>query len=363
MEIEQSTSYAPNMIRLQGHNSEVFCCEWNPKLPILASCSADSTTRLWKVDNAQSKIDVTDVSQKSIVLNHKRKDHPTNVISLDWDPDGKLLATGTFDGITRIWNLDGQLVHELVHHTQPIFSIKWNPSGTRLLTGSIDKSAVVWNPIDGKHVDIFNASDKILDVDWRNESSFAICTSDGLVNVIEVGKPEEFKTYKAHSKEINSIRFSPDGILLASGSDDNQAKIWSMVSSEPLHVLTQHTRSIYTLRWSPTGDGTGNPSPLILATASFDKTAKLWDPETGACLHTLVNHSESVNSISFSPNGEFLASGSFDKKVNVWSVKTGELVRSFECDGGILEVSWNHTSQSIGAATSNRSVFVMDMRL
>lgn len=360
MDIEQSTTPYSNMVQLRGHSSEVFCCEWNPKFPILASCSADSTTRLWRFD---PKIDVTETTSKSTILNHRKKDHPTNVISLNWDPEGKLLATGTFDGVTRIWNLDGQLVHELFHHTQPIFSIKWNHSGSRLLTGSIDKSAVVWNPVDGKHVEVFNATDKILDVDWRNDTTFGLCTSDGLINVIEVGKPEDMKTYKAHTKEINSIRFSPDGNLLASGSDDNLAKIWSMVSTEPLQVLSQHTRSIYTLRWSPTGDGTGNPIQLVLATASFDKTAKIWNPETGSCLHTLVNHTESVNSISFSPNGEYLASGSFDKKVNVWSVKTGELVKSFECDGGILEVNWDNTSHLIGAATSNHSVFVMDMRL
>jgi transducin (beta)-like 1 len=84
----------------------------------------------------------------------------------------------------------------------------------------------------------------------------------------------------------------------------------------------QHTKEIYTIRWSPTGPGTDNPNrPLLLASASFDASIKLWDVTVGQELLSLTKHVDPVYSVAFSPNGEYLASGSFDRCLHIWSVK------------------------------------------
>ena len=56
--------------------------------------------------------------------------------------------------------------------------------------------------------------------------------------------------------------------------------------------MRDHTKEIYTIKWSPTGPGSANPNAdLLLASASFDSTIRLWDPHTGACKHVLDKHS------------------------------------------------------------------------
>ena len=99
------------------------------------------------------------------------------------------------------------------------------------------------------------------------------------------------KRFEGHKDEVNAIKWDPSGQLLASCSDDHTAKVWSMTQSVCVRDLTDHTKEIYTIKWSPTGPGSNNPdAPLVLASASFDSTIRVWDARTGKCLHVLSKH-------------------------------------------------------------------------
>jgi len=131
-----------------------------------------------------------------------------------------------------------------------------------------------------------------------------------------------------------------------------------------LHDLRQHTKEIYTIKWSPTGQGSANPGAnLVLASASFDSTVRIWDPVTGQCRHVLSKHSDPVYSVAFSSDGQYLASGSFDRCLHIWSVKDGSLVKTYRGQGGIFEVCWNADGTKVAACFSNNTVSVMDVRM
>lgn len=199
-------------------------------------------------------------------------------------------------------------------------------------------------------------------------------------------------TLSGHSDEVNAIKWSPTGRLLASASDDGTARLWDADAGTCVRTLTGHSKEVYSVRWAPkvggggatggsgeeepmatdqSADGGGNTdagstaerSPL-LATASFDHTVKLWDAETGACLRTLARHGAPVYSAAFSPDGKLLATGSFDRRVHVWNVADGELVRTFRGKGGVFEVAWSPDGNSgrLAACFSDRSVAVLDLK-
>lgn len=203
-----------------------------------------------------------------------------------------------------------------------------------------------------------------LDVDWRNNVSFATCSTDNMIYVCKLGENRPIKTFSGHQGEVNAIKWDPTGSLLASCSDDCTSKIWSMKQDKYVHDLREHAKEIYTIKWSPTGPGTSNPNQqLILASASFDSTIKLWDVELGNLLCSLNGHREPVYSIAFSPNGEYVASGSLDKCVHLWSVKEGRIVKTYTGNGGIFEVCWNKEGDKIAACFANNVVCVLDVRM
>ncbi len=146
----------------------------------------------------------------------------------------------------------------------------------------------------------------------------------GTAQAQESAKPE-LVIQNGHRSYIYSVTFSPDGKLMASGSEDRTLKLWEVSTGRPLRSFTGHDKKIASVAFSPDG--------MMLASGSEDHRIKLWEVSSGRLVRTFSKHSGEICSVSFSPDGKLLVSGSDDKTAKLWEVSSGRLVRSFDGEG------------------------------
>ncbi len=71
--------------------------------------------------------------------------HTSNVVSVEFSPDGRRLATASFDRTVKLWETEtGQEIFTLRGHTSGVLSVAFSGDGRRLITGSIDSTARIW---------------------------------------------------------------------------------------------------------------------------------------------------------------------------------------------------------------------------
>jgi len=140
---------------------------------------------------------------------------------------------------------------------------------------------------------------------------------------------------QGHGGEVFTCRWHPKMTLLATGSGDATARIWSIgddAATSSSVQLPHDNKEVTTLDWS--GDG------KLLATGSYDGVARLW-AETGALKYTLTQHTAPIFSLQFNKEGRFLLTGSVDQTAIIWDAKAGRSKQQFaHHTGAVLGVDW-----------------------
>ncbi len=353
--------------KLVSHSGEVFACQWNPKHPnILATGASDATAVLWSIPRGKScAASGKAASDNKKVLPHAPLSSPSrDVTTLEWSPDGTLLATGSYDGTARLWTLSGTSAGMLTGHSGPIFSLRWTTDAKYILSGGVDRSARIWDVKTGKELKRFNVhTAPTLDVAWRDNTSFSTCSSDKGVTYCRWDREEPLHRWQEHEDEVNAVVWEPatngntqDVKFLASCSDDKTIKIWTPNENKSVATFVGHEREIYTVRWRP-----GFKQGARLLSASFDGTARLWEIEGAKCVRRFPRHKQPVYAIEFSPDGIYCVVGSFDRTVEVIHCETGKVIESFMGPAGVFDVDWS-ASDKIAVATAKGAVTIWDVR-
>ena len=277
--------------------------------------------------------------------------HKIGYISVSFSPDGRVLASGSWDQTVRLWDVGaGALLKTLTGHTNRVSSVSFSPDGRMLASRSVDNEVCLWDVRTGALRQMLTGH-----TNYVNSISFspdgrmlASGDGDGTVRLWDVGTGAFLKTLTGDRGSVWGVSFSPDGRMLASGSGGT-IRLWDVGAGEHLRTLEGHKSGYVSVSFSPDG--------RVLASGGGDSTVRLWDVGTGALLKTLTGHTDRVMSVSFSPDGRMLASGSDDDDIRLWDVGTGEHLRTLEGHKSGswrgLGVTFSPDSTTLASSTSN----------
>jgi len=177
---------------LVGHDGPVWCVTVSPSGSHFASGGSDGKLMIWSESGEGGEWARVQVLE----------DHTDGTYAVCFSPDGKQLATGSFQSINLYSFNEGSaiLAHTLEGHTDYVESLSFSPDCKLLCSGSSDRSIKFWNPADGS-----------------------------LVKSID----------QAHTSFVNSVSYSPNGRILASAGYDNRMKIWDAETFELKHTFEQ----------------------------------------------------------------------------------------------------------------------------
>ncbi|MFB8797540.1 MAG: protein kinase [Microcoleus sp.] len=197
-------------------------------------------------------------------------------------------------------------------------------------------------------------------------TSSSYTSAQNLQNQCEAGlrwKNAKVKNFAQHSDAVGAVAFSPDGLMLASGSKDKTIQIWDLATGKSIRTFEGDSSTIWSVAFDSNGTrlatGTGfwrvmlwdmktgqsirsldhaasvwsvaiSHDGLLIASGSGDKTAKIWDAENGRLIHNLPDHTDFVYSVAFSPDDKTLVSASKDKKITIVDVATGRFLKTID---------------------------------
>ncbi len=240
-------------------------------------------------------------------------------------PQSDLLVVADKDENLQLFDLEnGSPIGPVVEnrHSQDFYAVAFHPDGSMLASGDQKGEIHFWSvsPTSG-----LQSSHQIVDAHPEN------------------GSP----------RWVNTVAYSPQGNLLASGGDDNKVRIWDPQSGNLIRTLDGHTNDVLDLVWAPDGSW--------LASASDDKTIRIWDTRTGQTIHHLTDHTGWVYDLDVSPDGSQLVSGSQDKTVRLWDVATGQALGApIQLSDWVFAVAWSPDGKVIATGDDDGLVRLWD---
>eukprot|EP01087_Luapelamoeba_hula_P016798 TRINITY_DN51_c0_g1_i4.p1 TRINITY_DN51_c0_g1~~TRINITY_DN51_c0_g1_i4.p1 ORF type:complete len:472 (+),score=56.84 TRINITY_DN51_c0_g1_i4:77-1417(+) len=283
---------------------------------------------------------------------------------LDWGANNQLAVC--LGSTVYLWNATTSDITELttlpsVGNVEPyISSVSWSQDGSYLAIGTAETNEVqLWDVTRQKQVRTLRGhSGRVTSLAWNQHMLSSGSMDTSIFNHDVRIASHHISTLSGHTDEVCGLKWSPDGLQLASGGNDNILNVWDAGRETPRYTLTDHQAAVKAIAWCPFQART-----LASGGGTADRCIKLWNTETGALLQSvdtgsqvcalqwsrhykelmsshgyaqnqltvwrypsmekvkeLRGHSSRVLFLAASPDGETVVSGAGDERLRFWKV-------------------------------------------
>ena len=295
-----------------------------------------------------------DAILERIVLSIHQKNrldgHTAAVMTADFSPDGKVLATAGVAGRIRLWRRDGTLLTTLAAHRATTRNVRFSRDGQWLISVGDDGRLRLWTAQGAP----------VRTIETGMQGLWGLAVSPDSQAIAVAGPTSQIEVWSLTGQLLDTIdtgeqpagvrylTYSPEGDRLAVGGNDGTVTLWSR-NGQRLQTFSGHQEAVHSLAFSPDGE--------LLISGSVDSTMKLWHRD-GQLLKTIHHHDATVEGLAFSPDGQAFVSASHDKTLARWS-RTGDLLETYEGHRAIVwDVAYGPDGQTFASVSADNTVLL-----
>ncbi|MFC1587522.1 WD40 repeat domain-containing protein [Planctomycetota bacterium] len=208
---------------------------------------------------------------------------------------------------------------------------------TQLRNISIDKNIYLWDLETGKEIYKFEGHEACINaVEFSPDGKKIVSASDdGTVRLWDLESKEEIRCFKGHKGGVSAVAFAPDSKRIISGGGvgyppgtvekgekrgDFSLRLWDIEKSKEIHKFTGHNHTVRSVRFSPNGKK--------IVSGSEDASVKIWNISTGKEVFPNRSVGRFVDTIAFAPDGQKLIVGYWSEPVEILNIHTGRKIRT-----------------------------------
>ncbi len=326
---------------LTKHQDKVRWVIFHPYKDTLISASQDNQICLWDVNPSGAKL----------ISPFRLKENQNNLLrAIAISPDGELLASGTDDGMVRLWNLEtGQFKQSLSHnHNDWIRSLAFSPNGDKIASASEDTTIGISDVKTGKHLHTLRGhTRRVWSIDFHPKLPWLVSGEMGFnVRIWNYQSGECLREGQGYTQEIKPITYSPNGKILAVGTNQGIVYLKDSLEGKTKAEISSYSGNILSLAYSPDAQ--------ILIGGSDDTRLYIWDTfNNNRLITSLAKHKNWIRTVAYSPDGKFIATGSDDKTVKLWDAYSYKLLRTFPGHTDWIQSICFHPTQPLLISGSN----------
>ena len=293
--------------------------------------------------------------------------HMADVLSLDFAPGGRFLASGGFGGILRIWDVEtGELARTRFGHHGAITAVRYAPGGRWLASSDDEGEILLWDETTGELARRWVAHEGA-----ASDLAFA----PGGAHLLSAGRDDVVRRWSlpdghGHGEAAltptgedgddtpRRLACSPDGRWVATTEPGGRITVRNSRDLAPVRTLSGHVRTVTGLAF--------HPRDILLASVSSDQTLRLWDPETGEELRGSTRHDPNLpwaaglNAVTFNPDGSRIAAGSYAGTVRIWAAQDARLVASLDQPHWVSDLSFGPDGTRLATSLTSGYVQLWD---